>query len=524
MKFKYRLLVVLIASILLSGCRKSFNDLYQNPNKPTTVPPSLVLNGVLNNLYEAPYGNNERWDQYYIIAYDYYGNNRYDFGSGTNYYSTLKNAGKMEQEARTAGLPAVNAYSALGKFFRAYFFTKMSLQMGDLPVTEALQGNVDLTPAYDAQKKVFQQALQWLDSANTDLASLIAKKDNNLQGDIYFANDLSRWQKTVNTYRLRLLINLSKKVDDADLNIKQQFAAIVNNKAKYPVMESMSDNLQYIYLYPTNLYPNNPGNFGFDALRYNASATYTGLLVQLKDPRVFVTMEPAQALVKTGISPVSFDAFVGASPGEDQGTMYLKTNNGQYSLINRKRYYDTYTGEQSIQVGYPELMFNIAEGISRSWIASGPAGSAEDYYKAGVRASMGYYGIPESGTMSAYFLHPGASLGTYDTYTVTVSFNDYYNQATVKYAGNNTEGLTQILQQKYIALFRHSGLEAYYQYRRTGIPVFTTGPGTGNSGRIAMRFQYPATERTANADNYKAALQSQYGGNDDINALMWILK
>jgi hypothetical protein len=56
------------------------------------------------------------------------------------------------------------------------------------------------------------------------------------------------------------------------------------------------------------------------------------------------------------------------------------------------------------------------------------------------------------------------------------------------------------------------------------VPAFTTGPGTGNSERIAMRFQYPASERTANTTNYKKALQDQFGGNDDINAVMWIIK
>jgi hypothetical protein len=80
------------------------------------------------------------------------------------------------------------------------------------------------------------------------------------------------------------------------------------------------------------------------------------------------------------------------------------------------------------------------------------------------------------------------------------------------------------LQQRYLALFRHSGLESYFAYRRTGVPTFTTGPGTDNGQRIALRFQYPASERTANTANYTAALQSQYGGNDDINGVMWILK
>ncbi len=515
--------IILIAATMITSCKKSFDELYQNPNKPTSVPPALLMNGTLNDMYDAPYSMYERWSQYYCCNYDYYGNNRYDFGTGADYYSTLKNVTKMEEEAQKLGLSAGNPYDAMAKFFKAYFFTKMSLEMGDIPVTEALQGTSDLVPAYDPQKLVFQKAFVWLDSANTELALLIAGSDNSLQGDIYFDNDLSKWQKTVNTFRLRLLLHLSKKTEDADLNIKQQFASIVNNPTQYHVMEDNSDNMQYNYIFPTNVYPMNPGNFGFDALRYNTSATYVGLLTQFKDPRVYITSEPAGALVAAGKSPTDFDAFVGANPGEDLGTMYVKANSGQYSLINRKHYYDTYTGEPSIQIGYPELCFTIAEAINRGWISSGPLGSAEDYYKAGIKASWAYYGIPEAGSMDVFFLHQGASLGTYDKYTVTVNFDSYYNQPAVKYASGAT-GLTQILQQRYLALFRHSGLESYYTYRRTGVPTFTTGPGTGNSERIAMRFQYPSDEKTANTENYNSALKSQYSGNDDINGIMWLLK
>ncbi len=526
---KNQITVLIFAVALLTtvtSCKKSFESLNNNPNKPYDVSPSLLLNGILNNMYDAPYSNYERWDQYYIINYDYYGNNRYDFGSETDYYSTLRSVDIMEQQAAAKGGEAVNPYEALAKFFRAYFFTKMSLQVGDIPMDSTLNGLTDLTPKYNTQKEVFVKAFAWLEEANNDLTQLLSKQSSNtaegqvLKGDIYFGGNLSHWQKTVNTFRLRLLMELSKKADDADLNIKQQFTDILNSKGKYPLMQSMDDNLQYTYIHPTNDYPNNPGNFGFDALRYNASATYVGLLTQLHDPRVYVTTEPATALVTPDRSATDFSAFVGANPGEDLGAMYTKTNAGQYSLLNRHHYYDTYTGEPSIQIGYPEMCFIIAEAINRGWV-SGDAGS---YYKTGIQVSMSFYGIPDSGPMTVYFLHPGASLGTYDTYSVNVDFTSYYNQNSVKYAGNTAAGLTQILQQKYLALFRHSGLEAYYQWRRTGVPAFTTGPGTGNSERIALRFQYPGIERTANTTNFNVALSSQYSGNDDINGVMWLLK
>ena len=84
--------------------------------------------------------------------------------------------------------------------------------------------------------------------------------------------------------------------------------------------------------------------------------------------------------------------------------------------------------------------------------------------------------------------------------------------------------MNQILTQRYLALARNSGYEGYYQWRRTGVPAFSAGAGTGNSGIIPLRFQYPSSELSTNKDNYNAAVTTQYGGKDDINAKMWIIK
>ena len=513
-------------ALTTTSCNKTLDELTINENKPNSVPASLLFNGVLNDAFEAPNSQYESWNQYYLNNYDYYGNNRYDFGSGAVYYTTLKNVGLMEQQALTAGSPAMNPYEALGNFMRAYLYTRMSLEMGDIPQSQALQGLNGLTPAYDSQKAVFVQAFKWLESANADLTLLIAGGSPGLENDIYFNGDLKKWQKVVNTLRVRLLLELSKKNGDAELNLAGQFAAIVGNPTKYPLMISSADNMQYAYVEKTNnFYPNNYRNFGQDGSRKNMAATYVGLLTQLRDPRVFVTSEPARDLVDNKKQrPTDFTSFVGADPGLDLGVMYNNAGQQKYSFLNRKRYFSTLVGESSIQIGYPELSFNIAEGINRGWL---PAGNAETYYTAGIQASMAFYGVPTSGTLSASFYRPGSTdvtaASNYDTYQIPVDFMAYYAQPAVQYVPGPT-GLTQILQQKYLALFRHSGLEAYYNYRRTGVPTFTTGPGTGNGGRIAQRFQYPTSERTANTANYKAALDSQFGGNDDINGVMYGLK
>jgi hypothetical protein len=520
--------------LAVTGCKKSFEDLTKNNNVPSTVPASLLFNGVLNSMVDLPQTSNEIYSQYYIYNYDYYGNNRYDnfANGGDNYYSTLKNVLAMEKQAAASGGNAVNPYEALGKFFRAYLFSKMSLEEGDIPMTDALKGIDNLTPAYDTQKAVMVQSLAWLESANADLAQLIQDPTvggpgvgATLANDIYFGNDLTKWQKVVNAFRIRLLLALSKKTSDTDLNVASQFASIINNPTKYPLMTSSDDNMQYVFVAPSNYYPQNPNNFGQNGSRQNMSQTYVSLLTQFNDPRVFVTAEPSRYSVDTlKQSPTSFASFIGADPGLDLGVMYNNATLQRYSFINRKHYYSTYTGEPSIQIGYPELMFNIAEGINLGWAT----GNAETYYVNGIQSSFQYYGVPTgTGIFTAYFYRPGATKGptdqsSYDSYPISVNWNTYYAQTAVKYAGGTT-GRTQILQQKYLALFRHSGLESYFTYRRTKVPTFTVGPGTGNSSRIPQRFEYPTSERTVNATNYNKAL-SQFGGTDDINGVMWILQ
>lgn len=522
---KKSIYIALLASAFVfnTGCKKAFEDNFVNPNQPEQVPPNLIFLSILNAMYEAPFSDAERWGQYTAANYFYYGNNRYDW-TGSPYWSgdyiTLKNVVKMEEEATRIGGDGSKSYLALAKFFKAYFFVRTSLQVGDLPMSEALKGTANLSPKYDTQKAVFKQALTWLEEANADLTTLISSGTATLQGDIYLGNDLRKWQKAVNTFHLRVLIQLSKKADDADLQVKQQFAAITGNATKYPVMTAMSDNVSFIYNDAFNKYPNNKDNFGNDALRYNMAATYIGTLTSLRDPRVFIVAEPARGLAEqNGYALTDFRSFVGASSGEDQTIMETKAQAGLYSFINRFRYYNGYQAENTFIISYPEMCFTIAEGINRGWAN----GNAEDWYQKGIQASIGFYGL-QNGDNTVTFLKKDGVLGQYETYTINYNFSNYYNQTAVKYAGNTATGLSQILTQKYLAFARNSGYEAYYQYRRTGIPAFLTGPGTGNSGRIPKRFQYPTVERTTNSSNLQSALGSQYNGVDDINATPWIVQ
>ena len=489
---------LIIAMIFLVSSCTNFDELANNPNQATSVPPSMLLTDVLrvmNNIGdEGPWSEAQRDNQFWAISFDYYGDQDYNWGSAPFRYTTMSNVNAMEKEA--ANLDTKNKYSALSKFFRAYFLDYMSKRMGDIPMTEALKATANITqPKYDNQKAVYVEILSLLEASNAQIT--LAQKEvgtGNVQGDFLYNGDLSKWQKTINAFRLRVLIGLSKKT--AEIDVANQFNLIVSNPSKYPLLTGTSDNMSRNFADENgNQYPLNPSNYGFNRNRDILAGTYLNILKQNNDPRIYKVADPAQFYFNAA-DPLNLNAYVAANTGDVQGPMQVASDQGKFSYPNKNRYYSNYSGENYVLIGFAEQEFGIAEAINRGWIT----GDAASYYYKGIRASMEFY-----------------SVASIDIDTFLASPNIIYN-------GNNVSGLAQILNQKYVAFFQNSERESYFNYRRTGIPAFNVGPANNNGGRIPTRWKYPQSEFQTNKVNVNAALTSQYGGSDDINATMWLLK
>src|SRR5580658_5366243 len=222
-KIKY-ILFALVAGLLFSSCNKQIQEKENNPNKPSTVPPDLILGTVLTAMSGSQgsssigalgginsWDNVHDWNQYHCQNYNYYGNNIYAWtdnsvnsdGSSAgpfNAYLVLKNVVQMENEVTSNGGAAVNPYEAVGRFIMAFYYYNLTSLMGDVPLTQALDAPANAAPSYTSQEQVFGYVLNELDSANTDLTTLIAAADNSLSSsqDIYYAGNLVQWQKAVN--------------------------------------------------------------------------------------------------------------------------------------------------------------------------------------------------------------------------------------------------------------------------------------------------------------------------------------
>src|SRR4030095_3094528 len=123
------------------------------------------------------------------------------------------------------------------------------------------------------------------------------------------------------------------------------------------------------------------------------------------------------------------------------------------------------------------------------------AGTDEEHYNNGITASMKFYGVANA-DIATYLAGPDVA---FDPGTA----------------------LDQIAIQKHIAMFMNSGWEAFLEQRRTGIPTLAVGPGTYNNMQVPKRWLYPLSEYDFNAGNLEDALQSQFGGTDDVNNVMW---
>jgi len=493
MKFlKISFVVVLVAA--LGSCKK-FQDFQVNPNNPTVADPSLLLTSIEQNAFsvidvEASLASRQLVYTESSDNSQYYGWQRGGFS-----YSSISQTVKMEQEAARVGK---TNYRYIAKFLRAFYVVDMTQRFGDIPYSKMMQSIAanDFTdssavrPAYDKQHDVYLGVLNDLKIASDSLSSTAVP----IGGDIIYNGKIDLWRKLINSFTLRVLMSLSKKESVADLGIKQRFSDIVSNPARYPLFASNAENGQLPYY---NVTGNQYVYFNSNSMKtdYYLDSSFVDLLQGLKDPRLFVFGEPTTASGLSGNDFAGYDGLVGSAPlAYNTG----KRGQGKASQIDKRYAYDA-TNEPSVLMGYAEVQFLLAEAAFRGWIT----GDANAFYKKGIEASLNfsnYQNTYSAADIVNYLAQPGIALQP------------------------GTE-VSQIVTQKYISMFMNTGWEPFYEQRRTGFPTLeVAGAGVLNGGKIPKRWMYPSDEYTNNGVNVAAAVQSQYGGVDDVNGVMWLVQ
>ena len=322
-----------------------------------------------------------------------------------------------------------------------------------------------------------------------------------------FGGDVNKWQKTVASFELKVLMNLSRVADDADLKVKERFATIVSNKK---LMESNDDNYQLVFSEKKGQrYPMYKDDFNYNMYPM-LSSTIVDVMKQNQDYRLFYIAEPSDAKVKAGIDASSWDAYIGVNPSLPFHEISEKYSSDNFCNLNL-RYKNNAAGEPFITVGYADQCFILAEAAVRGWIS----GSADTYYKKGIEASMRFIAdhTPEN------YAH-----GRVLTDEVIA---DFLQNPAIQLTNGEADGLEMILTQRYLAWFLHSPWNSYYEYRRTGYPKLPINPETSLNEvktELPQRWMYPESESQYNKANLQEALERQFNGSDDRNKKMWILQ
>ena len=506
-----------LLAMLGTGCSK-FDEINTDPNKPTQVSSAMLATNMILSITRGDISTQKSFVQPYLLGkYVTWGEGQEDFQfnkigrTGFGRITLLRNVEPMIGFAPNEGLK--KSYTALGHFIRAWQFFHTTMQVGDIPYTDAVKGESDniIKPQYDAQKTVFLGIINEL-----DLANQMFSEGLDFDGDPIYGGKVDNWRRLANSFQLHVLLQLYKKTGDAELKVIDRFNEIVANR---PLLRSYADN--FALTYNATAGQNYPWSDVPAGSNPNVKSNYTMLTATLLDPlktqqdrRLFYYAKPSPVKIAAGKSPSDWDAYVGAEPSNSFTSLQQMRVTKDYSDFNN-RYINLVNAEPVSVFNYAQLQFILAEAAVRGWITGTPA---QAYYANGIIDAM---------TFTAKYT-PDVT-----DYHHNMKMDDVYIAAyplipAVVLSGTPEHQISQIILQKYLAGFlQGANYNAWYENRRTGYPEFilnsTTNLNNPNT-QFPVRWLYPSNELDYNNSNLSEALSRQYGGNDNVNEVMWILK
>ncbi|MCG8308384.1 MAG: SusD/RagB family nutrient-binding outer membrane lipoprotein [Cytophagales bacterium] len=521
--YKNKVTIVLATVVALVFSCKDLDELNINPNgvDPADGHPNLlmatVMTGVAQTVVELGYGDIAGVVQHTQKDGWSGGHNDYDWVSGgqswSGYYGILRTNDEMLKKAEEMEL---DFHKGVGLVMRAYTFGLIADLWGDAPYTNALKGEEggeeNLKPVYDDQRDIYMGILADLEQANTLLSGTQDSYSDIIPAqDVFYAGDVSKWRKFANSLALRYFMRISNKEEAI---AKAGIEKIAGDLANYPIITSTDDDVMMDYI-GASTYDSWPNNTVFDRStsggynRVKLCSTLIEKLQSLDDPRIAVyadkieiplVLEPdweddrdeiidgkrhvAQNIVDDyeanwGV-PVNFDQeYIGLPPSSPTGGTYnlnpdlaQGTLNPHCSQLNSM--YKETAGPllQARVMAASEILFILSEAALKGWSVGN---DSKAYYEAAVQASFETWGVADE----------------YDAYIAGAAAHD--------------GTLEQLIEQKWIANWTTAS-EAWFDYRRTGLPDLETGPSARRQA-IPLRFYYMLEEIQLNPDNVNAAIE-----------------
>ncbi len=547
-KLNIKFIAVSLSMLLVFSACHELDDLNINPNNPdpgitdlNLLMPTVII-GLGQNVISLGIGDIAGVMQHTQKTGWSSGHNDYDWNnpgqSWGSYYEILRNADEFYRKAVKEKL---EFHQGVGLILKAYTFGLITDLWGDAPFSQALkaeEGSEFYKPVFDPQQDIYHGILEYLEEANTLLSKSSGEYTNiNPTQDVLYGGDVTRWRKFANSLALRYYMRLQAKEPTV---AQAGISKITGDPAKYPIITVADEEAKVAYAgtspgtsWPINMtYNVDPQG---EYMRRKPCATLVETLQTLQDPRlgvwadkveiplVLVTGTSVDRIVngKREISKDVEEAFLAKWEGEDN--LYVDYDqeyvgipvqtfsaqaynltpyytqqaayNPHVSQLN-KMYKETSGSLLKMRLlSAAEVNFILAEAALYGWVPGNPG----TYYSDGIKESFNAWG-----------------LGT--------QFENYKGNAPYN-------GLESIMQQKWIASWT-AATEAWFDYRRTGLPDLQTGVSARRE-KLPLRFYYNINEDlSTNRENAEAAVSklepTPYKGTDQTNnsawSRMWVLQ
>lgn len=391
--------------------------------------------------------------------------------------------------------PAAAAYGsnanqiAVAKILKSYYIWTITDRWGDVPYSQALQGQSNFAPAYDLQEDIYKAMFK-------DLKDAINGFDAGapVKGDLFYNGDNAKWKKLANSLRMLMAMRLTKVYPNAGQLAATEYADAYGNAAGY--ISTNSDNL--VLPYPGGVYRHPWYETYFTRDDYALSKTMGDCLNGLGDTRlsVFGTPGPTFPYGLTRDLAVAYTSSV----GNNQSRVLAASKRAENSPV--------------VIVNASSVLLSVAEAVERGWVA----GNSETAYNSGVTASFGEWGL----AVPANYLTTGAANFQTGNGVPAIGQNPapYDAIPAAQNAVTNTR-LKRIQLQRWLACFPN-GNEGWAEWRRTGIPdLRPTRFATNAGGQIPRRLVYGTSEYSVNPTQVAAAVARLAGGDTQDSRVWW---
>ncbi len=333
---------------------------------------------------------------------------------------------------------------------------------GDVPYSEALQGDANLTPKIDSQESIYTAIFSLLDTAVANLTEAIDNDDDNLgTQDMLFQGDCNKWIGLAYALKARYTLHLQLRDQTAITKALEYAKLAIENGFEGAELD----------VFDSNNY--NPWTAYFYDRQYTASSTtVANLMEERNDPRIDLYLCP------------TYGPTDAATPGDQNAAVTTGGDFATPSWLNNET--------ASIHVfSASEIYFIIAECQARL------GQDASEAFASGVTASFIDYANADGGVI-------GFDAGTAADYIASLPVT-----------------LKEIMVQKYLAQTRDEQVETFNDLRRAKANgeefVHMTNPkntqSTGNA--LPLRLPYAESDVRSNPN-----VRSAFGSGN--NAGMYI--